>query len=138
MFPKSFSDKLWSLDKARLDLASLYDSASSLSKRVLKRQSAERASHHREAAAALKAGILDLLWDGNRLGFYDFNLTSNARNTQLTAAHFYPLWAGVIPTEIQESSEKAFGAFSSLNLVLKKFNGTYPATFTETGLQWGM
>jgi len=78
-----------------------------------------------------------LFWDAGRLAFYDFNLTSNARNTQLTAAHWYPLWANIIPDEIQSSKDKAFGAFASLNFVLRRYNGTYPATFLETGLQWG-
>lgn len=78
-----------------------------------------------------------MFWDANRLAFYDFNLTANARNTQFTAAHWYPLWANIIPDEIQSSKEKAFGAFASLNFALRRYNGTYPATFLETGLQWG-
>ena len=97
----------------------------------------DRATHHRDAAAALKAGMLDLLWDAERLAFYDFNMTANARNAQLTAAHWYPLWAKIIPEELQSSEDKAFGAFASLNFALRRYNGTYPATFVYTGLQWG-
>ena len=125
-------------DQSRLDLANLYDlSAGNLTKREYRQAPSDRAAYHREVAATLKAGILDLFWDAERLAFYDFNLTSNTRNAQFTAAHWYPLWANIIPDEIQSSKEKAFGAFASLNFSLRRYNGTYPATFLETGLQWG-
>ena len=125
-------------DRSRLDLADLYDlSAGNLAKRVRRRAPSDRAAHHRDVAATLKAGILDLFWDPERLAFYDFNLTANARNDQLTAAHWYPLWANIIPDEIQSNEDKAFGAFASLNFALRRYNGTYPATFVQTGLQWG-
>jgi len=129
---------IFSADRGRRDLADLYDlSAGSLAKRVRRRAPSDRAAHHRDVAAALKAGILDLFWDTERLAFYDFNMTANARNAQLTAAHWYPLWANIIPEEIQSSEDKAFGAFASLNFFLRRYNGTYPATFVNTGLQWG-
>ena len=102
-----------------------------------RRAPSDRAAHHRDVAATLKAGILDLFWDAERLAFYDFNMTANARNAQLTAAHWYPLWANIIPDEIQSDEDKAFGAFASLNFALRRYNGTYPATFVYTGLQWG-
>ncbi|KAG6841026.1 hypothetical protein C0991_002574 [Blastosporella zonata] len=83
------------------------------------------ASTHSEAAAAIRAGVLDLLWD-----------PSKARNEIFTVAHFYPLWNGIIPPEVLNSSDNAFGYFSSLNFVLNRYNGTFPSTFIETGLQW--
>ncbi|KAG6910655.1 hypothetical protein DXG01_008699 [Tephrocybe rancida] len=94
------------------------------------------ASTHQTAAAALRAGILDLLWDPTKLAFYDYNLATKARNTVFSAAHFYPLWSGIIPPEVLSSSDKAFGYFSSINLVLNRYNGTFPATFVDSGLQW--
>jgi neutral trehalase len=133
----SLSDSV-PIDRSRLDLANLYDlAAGNIAKRVRRRAPSDRAAYHREVAAALKAGILDLFWDAGRLAFYDFNMTANARNAQLTAAHWYPLWADIIPDEVQSSEEKAFGAFASLNFALRRYNGTYPATFLETGHQWG-
>jgi alpha,alpha-trehalase len=126
------------LYKAHIDLATLYTmSSQSLAKRVLRRADSDQASYHLNAAATLKTAILDLFWDPNRLAFYDFNTTSNARNEQLTAAHWYPLWAGIIPDQVKNNATAAFGAYSSLNLVMRKFNGTIPATFVSTGLQWG-
>ncbi|KAF8895253.1 glycoside hydrolase family 37 protein, partial [Infundibulicybe gibba] len=90
----------------------------------------------RTAAEALKGGIIDLFWDSNKLAFYDFNLATKARNSIFTAAHFYPLWSGIIPNEMLSGSDKAFGAFASLNLVMNRYNGTFPTTFVDSGLQW--
>lgn len=33
---------------------------------------------------------------------------------------------------------KAFGAFSSVNMVLNRYNGTFPSSFVETGLKWDL
>ncbi|EJD37494.1 glycoside hydrolase [Auricularia subglabra TFB-10046 SS5] len=114
------------LYKARTDLAALYTL-------VGKKSDAQR---HTKAAGALKDAIVDLFWDAERMAFYDFNVTANARSNQLTAAHFYPLWAGIHPKELTKSSESAFKAFATLNLVLRRYNGTFPATFVGTGQQW--
>ncbi|KAL0960569.1 hypothetical protein HGRIS_005607 [Hohenbuehelia grisea] len=96
----------------------------------------DAASRHRTAAADLRAGIIDLLWSPEKLAFYDFNLTSTSQSTFFSAATFYPMWNGIIPDEIISSPDNAFKAFSSVNLVLSRYNGTYPSTFIETGLQW--
>ncbi len=48
-------------------------------------------SKYRAVAANIRAGVLDLLWDPSKLAFYDFNLTSNSRNSILSAATFYPM-----------------------------------------------
>ncbi|KAI8986137.1 glycoside hydrolase [Trametes punicea] len=115
------------LYKAHTLLADLYDS---------QHENSSSAAAHRATAAAFRAGILDLFWDPSRLAFYDFNLTSNARSTIFTAATFYPLWNGIIPDEVLSSSENAFGLFAALNMVLNRYNGTFPVTFLETGQQW--
>ncbi|KAI0629777.1 glycoside hydrolase [Trametes polyzona] len=115
------------LYKAHSLLADLYDA---------QKQNASAASSHRKTAATVRAGVLDLFWDPSKLAFYDFNLTSNARNDIFTTATFYPFWNGIIPDEVLSSGEKAFGAFSVINLVLNRYNGTIPVTFLESGQQW--
>ncbi|KAI0763541.1 glycoside hydrolase [Trametes elegans] len=115
------------LHKAHNLLADLYDSQNSNS---------TSSSTHRSTAASLRAAILDLFWDPAKLAFYDYNVTAHARNSIWTAATFYPLWNGIVPSELQSSTEAAFGAFASLNLVLNRYNGTLPVTFLETGQQW--
>ncbi|OBZ71163.1 Trehalase [Grifola frondosa] len=115
------------LYKAHLQLADLYTSS---------KRNASSASAHRQKASSIRAGILDLFWDSSKLAFYDFNLTSNARNDVFTAATFYPLWNGIYPDEVLSSSTNAFGVFAALNMILNRYNGTMPVTFLETGLQW--
>lgn len=98
--------------------------------------STSKATSHRNTASKLRAGILDLFWDSNKLAFYDYNLTSNARNNLFSTATFYPFWVGIFPHEVLSDQGKAFGAFSSVNLVVNRYNGTFPTTFVETSLQW--
>jgi alpha,alpha-trehalase len=115
-------------DRAHTILADFYTSSLAMD--------SASASRHSSAADSIRAGILDLFWDPTKLAFYDFNLTSNLRNTIYSAATFYPLWSGIIPDELLGSSDKAFGFFSGLNLVLNRYNGTLPTTFLTSGLQW--
>jgi hypothetical protein len=93
-------------------------------------------SAHKSAASQLRDAILDLHWNNSTLAFYDYNMTANARNTQFTVATYYPAWAGLIPDEVLASETAAQGYFASVNLVLSRYNGTYPTTFVESGLQW--
>ncbi|KAJ7081150.1 glycoside hydrolase [Mycena belliarum] len=97
---------------------------------------ASEVARHTTAAEAIKEGVLDLCWDAAKLAFYDFDLTTSTRSPLFTAAAFYPFWAGIIPREILASAENAFGAFAALNMVLNRYNGTLPATFVESGMQW--
>ncbi|KAI6038228.1 glycoside hydrolase family 37 protein [Pisolithus marmoratus] len=92
---------------------------------------------HRQTATNIRAGILDLMWDASKLAFYDFNVTSNARNSFFSVATYYPVWAGIIPDEVLSSQSNAFGYFAAINLVMNKYNGTVPTTFVDwSGQQW--
>ncbi|KIJ04656.1 alpha,alpha-trehalase, partial [Paxillus involutus ATCC 200175] len=114
------------LYKARMLLADLYGTSN-----------ATVAATHRQVAAGIRSGILDLMWDSNKLAFYDFNLTSNSRNSLFSAATYYPVWNGIIPDEVLSSQSNAFGYFAAVNMVMNKYNGTVPVTFVDwTGLQW--
>ncbi|KAG9308845.1 glycoside hydrolase family 37 protein [Chiua virens] len=114
------------LYKAHTLLAKLYGTSS-----------ATAAANHLQIAADFRAGILDLMWDASKLAFYDFNLTSNSRNSIFTAATFYPVWSDIIPDEDLASQENAFGYFAVVNTVMNRYNGTFPVTFVDwTGQQW--
>ncbi|KAJ7644707.1 glycoside hydrolase family 37 protein [Roridomyces roridus] len=113
------------LYKNRVLMASLYG-----------KTNASAVARHTAAAAAIKAGVLDLCWNATKLAFYDFSLTKNARNDVFSTATFYPFWSGLIPSEVLTNSTNAFGAFASLNLVMNRYNGTMPVTFLQTGQQW--
>ncbi|KAG9308857.1 glycoside hydrolase family 37 protein [Chiua virens] len=98
---------------------------------------ATAAANHLQIAADFRAGILDLMWDASKLAFYDFNITSNSRNSIFTAATFYPVWNDIIPDEVLASQENAFGYFAAVNMVMNRYNGTFPVTFVDwTGQQW--
>lgn len=129
-------------DKNHILLAQLYGSSNKTA-----------AAKHQAEAATLHEGILDLFWNSTRvissksfiehltsssfqLAFYDFNLLTNTRNDVFSTATFYPFWSGIIPNEVLTSSENAFSAFSSVNMVVNRYNGTFPTTFIDTGLQW--
>ncbi|KAF5362886.1 hypothetical protein D9758_007155 [Tetrapyrgos nigripes] len=105
-------------------LASLYPQESDDAKRNL--ASAER----------LRSGILDLFWNATKFAFYDFNIREGRQNMIFTAANFYPYWSGIIPNEVMESGDNAWKAFSSVNMAMNRWNGTFPATFVETDLKW--
>ncbi|KAI6107675.1 glycoside hydrolase family 37 protein [Pisolithus croceorrhizus] len=114
------------LYKAHTLLADLYGDSNSTA-----------SAAHLQIAANIRAGILDLMWDASKLAFYDFNLTSNARNSFFSAATYYPVWVGIIPDEVLSSQSNAFGYFAAVNLVMNKYNGTVPTTFVDwTGQQW--
>ncbi|KAI5988333.1 glycoside hydrolase family 37 protein [Pisolithus albus] len=114
------------LYRAHTLLAELYGSSNSTA-----------TAAHLQTAANIRAGILDLMWDASKLAFYDFNLTSNARNSFFSVATYYPVWAGIIPDEVLSSQSNAFGYFAAVNLVMNRYNGTIPTTFVDwTGQQW--
>ncbi|KAG8911353.1 hypothetical protein FRC01_005758 [Tulasnella sp. 417] len=121
---------------AEVRLAALYDrsSSGSKSKRALKHRAS--ASSHRQSAEARKAAILDLMWDPEKLAFYDFISTSNSRSGFFSAAAFYPMWNDIWPKEVLADESKAQAMFASVGVVLAQYNGTFPATFVTSGAQW--
>ncbi|KAJ4482484.1 glycoside hydrolase family 37 protein [Lentinula aciculospora] len=94
------------------------------------------ADSHRSQAASIREGILDLFWNSTKLAFYDFSLRTNSRNNVFSSATWYPYWSGIIPDEVLSSGTNAFKAFATVNMVLNRYNGSFPTTFLETGLQW--
>ncbi|KAF8319627.1 trehalase-domain-containing protein [Clavulina sp. PMI_390] len=99
-------------------------------------QNSTRAAYHTQVAATLKSAILDIFWDPTKLAFYDFSVTANARNSWFSPAAFYPYWSGIVPDEVASNSTNALAAFSAVRMVLSRYNGTFPASFVQTGLQW--
>ncbi|KAF7320674.1 Fungal-trans domain-containing protein [Mycena chlorophos] len=53
-----------------------------------------------DRSLAIKAGILDLCWNATKLAFYDFNLLTNAHNTVITAATYYPVLERDLPRRV--------------------------------------
>ncbi|KAL7417412.1 Six-hairpin glycosidase-like protein [Mrakia frigida] len=120
-------------------LGSLYEeyaSGNSTSTTMKRDNATSKADMHYQQGALLKDAILDLFWDPKKLAFYDFNTTSSSRSDFFSLAAFYPFWLGIIPEEVENDEQKLFQAFSGLNLMLEKYNGSVACTLTESTLNW--
>ncbi|KZT57237.1 glycoside hydrolase family 37 protein, partial [Calocera cornea HHB12733] len=91
---------------------------------------------HTQKGEELGRAVLDLMWDEERVAFYDWNLTANARGDVFSAAHYYPFWNNIIPPSLLSNATRLRQAFGTLNLMLDMYNGSVPVTFLNTGLQW--
>ncbi|KAF8319629.1 glycoside hydrolase family 37 protein [Clavulina sp. PMI_390] len=118
------------LYKYRVLLAELYTQAAQTATTPLSQ------AYHTQSAETLKSAILDIFWDSKKLYFYDFNITANARSSWFSPAGFYPYWSGIVPLEVAKDSTNALAAFSAVRMVLARYNGTFPGSFVQTGLQW--
>ncbi|KAH8982054.1 glycoside hydrolase family 37 protein, partial [Lactarius hatsudake] len=91
---------------------------------------------HERRRRIFALAILDLFWDSSKLAFYDFNLTSNSRNNFFSGRYVLPLWADIIPTRSSPALQTRLAASRLSTWWLRRYNGTYPTTFIESGLQW--
>ncbi|EJU03036.1 glycoside hydrolase [Dacryopinax primogenitus] len=91
---------------------------------------------HERKGDDLREAVLDLMWDEERVAFYDWNLTAGERGTVFSSAHYYPFWNNIIPPSLLGNATRLRQAFGSLNLMLDMYNGSVPVTFLNTGLQW--
>jgi alpha,alpha-trehalase len=65
-------------------------------------------------AKEFEAAILDLFYDEEKLFFYDFNMTANARASVWHPGGLYPLWQNVTPPEIVGNDTAALGMVSGI------------------------
>jgi alpha,alpha-trehalase len=135
-------------DKAHTLLAGFYHAYPQYS--ATPANASASASAHATRASELQTAILDVFWSPSKLAFYDFILDNSTSalaaspgssrtgtpSSLWSAATFYPFWVGIVPSQVASNASAAFGAFSALNLVLSRYNGTIPVTFLETGQQW--
>ncbi|KAF9781674.1 Six-hairpin glycosidase-like protein [Thelephora terrestris] len=88
--------------------------------------STSQAASHRDTTSNLCTDIVDLFWNPKNLAFYDYHLTSNARNGYYSPATFYSFWVGIIPPDVLKDQSKPFGASPP------------SICFVETGLRWNL
>jgi alpha,alpha-trehalase len=99
-----------------------------------------------------------LMWDAEHYSYFDYNLTSGAKNIYtladnttseaastgapegrqvvLNAAQFYPFWTGAAPDSIKNNPTTVRRAFSRINEALDEKDGAISATNLITGQQW--
>jgi alpha,alpha-trehalase len=112
---------------------------------------AELASKRSEAMTAV-------MWDEDHFRYFDYNLTSSARNVYVLAdedsteaeragapegqmlsfnvAQFYPFWTGAAPNWLKNNPASVQRAYAPVADQLLRKAGTIPATNLQTGEQW--
>jgi len=92
---------------------------------------------HRMIAKEFEAAILDLFYDKEKLWFYDFNMTANARASTWHPGGLFPLWQNITPSEVVGNDTAALGMFAGIRYLIDKYPGPpVPATLYQTGLNW--
>jgi alpha,alpha-trehalase len=69
---------------------------------------------HRMIAKEFEAAINDLMWDKQKLWWYDFNMTANARADVYHPGGLFPLWQNITPSDIVGNDTAAFGVFAGV------------------------
>lgn len=114
-------------------------------------QWAELASQRSEAMAAV-------MWDAEQWSFFDYNLTSGARNVYIladedaveselegapegyqvtfTPAQYYPFWTGAAPEWLKHNPYAIQRAYERVASQLERKAGAIPASNLITGQQW--
>lgn len=109
-------------------------------------------------AAARSAAMTALLWDPEHFGYFDYNLTSGAKNiyvladnttvhddllgappgqqVHFTIAQFYPFWTGAAPDAIKNDPTSIRRVYARIEQLLNNRNGSIAATNIKTGQQW--
>ncbi|KAF2730745.1 glycoside hydrolase [Polyplosphaeria fusca] len=116
-----------------------------------------RASHYAARAAARSEAMTAFLWDEEHYSYFDYNLTSGAKNTYTLAdnssisldleapagsqvafnpAQFYPFWTGAAPERIKNDPSAIRRVFSRIEALLDDRAGAIAASNLITGQQW--
>ncbi|ELU42026.1 trehalase [Rhizoctonia solani AG-1 IA] len=85
---------------------------------------------HEIAASLLKSAILDLHWNENKTGFYDFELDTHGSKLKgprtgriknfWSGATFTPFWSGIWPESVRTNQSRTMEAFSGMRDLLKR------------------
>jgi alpha,alpha-trehalase len=78
------------------------------------------AASWRRRAAARERAIVELMWDGERGFFFDYDLAHRRRSTYVSATGLYPLWAGVLDPGVPRDREMAARAAACMRAELEQ------------------
>ncbi|ODQ51086.1 glycoside hydrolase [Saitoella complicata NRRL Y-17804] len=96
----------------------------------------KQSQFYTHAAQERKIAMQDLLWDAGNYSFYDFNLTSNARNKEFTPANYLPFWAGAAPEWTHANTSIIEEIWEPVLHDLTEYPGGVATSDITTGLQW--
>ncbi|KAI9637637.1 Six-hairpin glycosidase-like protein [Dioszegia hungarica] len=92
---------------------------------------------HQSLAKDYSDAVLDLHWDPVKAWFYDFNLSSNARDSLYTPAGTFPLWQNITPTGLEGNNTAALRIASGARYLLGRYGGIQGiSSLLYTGLNW--
>ncbi|PVH98105.1 glycoside hydrolase family 37 protein [Periconia macrospinosa] len=111
-----------------------------------------------DRAAARSAAMTALLWDEEHYSYFDYNLTSGAKNIYYTTdnttvrddltgaptgsqvifnpAQFYPFWTGAAPASIKNDPSSIRRVYTRVAELLENRDGAIAASNLRTGQQW--
>ncbi|KAJ4360281.1 uncharacterized protein N0V89_000842 [Didymosphaeria variabile] len=109
-------------------------------------------------AAERSLAMTALLWDTEHYSYFDYNLTSGAKNVYVIAdnttvrddspgapagqqvffhlAQFYPFWTGAAPQELKNDPSALRRVYARIEELLDDRAGAIAATNIQTGQQW--
>ncbi|KAF2442719.1 glycoside hydrolase family 37 protein [Karstenula rhodostoma CBS 690.94] len=109
-------------------------------------------------AAERSAAMTALLWDSEHYSYFDYNLTSGAKNVYIIAdnttvrddasgapagqqvffhlAQFYPFWLGAAPEALKNDPSALRRVYARIEELLDDRAGAIAATNIQTGQQW--
>lgn len=94
-------------------------------------------SAHQMIASELTEAVLDLNWDADKLWFYDFNTTGNARSPVYTPAGTFALWQNITPEVLTTNETAAQAVFAGQRFIAGFYAGVPSvASLLYTGLNW--
>lgn len=97
-----------------------------------------KAKYYKRQAAKRLEAFEKVFWDEENVGFYDYNLTSNARNVDYTPAGLYPIWLGAVPNRIKRNQEILSHLMDETRHALEMYPGILTTSYYNTTLQWDL
>lgn len=95
----------------------------------------EKRGGHYEAVARRRADALqEMLWDGEKGVWCDYDLRHKRSTGVLAASAFFPLWAGCWPREWEDDSEAGVALIVKLKPLIR--TGGLVTTLERSGQQW--
>ncbi|KAI0244316.1 hypothetical protein L0F63_004868 [Massospora cicadina] len=90
-----------------------------------------------DLAADQRAQLMyDYMWDERNKAFYDYDLNSGRRIRRFSASGIWPFWADALTPKFRNHPSNYLLAFEAFNKARHAYNGSTPATVTNSSLQW--
>ncbi|KAI8069147.1 glycoside hydrolase [Gongronella butleri] len=127
--PIELNALLWSMETTLAEWHTKFGTSHHAKKKRQASYYERQAKHRLEAMDAV-------LWDEDKVAFFDYNMTSQARNDEFTPAALFPFWLGAIPERVKKSKPTLKKVFDLTHASLAKYPGILTTTDYNSTLQW--